>query len=130
MAKEHQPRKSKSYLLPHNLYMRMLYIIRDYDRLKDEYHDMANISARRLTDKISGSEISKHTENRAIKRTQILEELEAIEQALIKIPQEYRQGIKHNIIYRSWFPGDAGISTYRRWKQRFIYYVAENLNYI
>ena len=127
---QHQPGKKSSYLLPHNLYMQVLYIIRDYDRLKDEYHELVDISARRLVDKITGNEIEKHTENRAIKRIQILEKLKAIEQALINIPQEYRQGIKHNIMYKSWYPNDAGISTYRRWKQRFIYYVAENLNYV
>ena len=32
--RNYQPQKNNPYKLPHNLYMRMLYLIRDYDRMK------------------------------------------------------------------------------------------------
>ncbi len=33
--RNYQRQKNNPYKLPHNLYMRMLYLIRDYDRIKD-----------------------------------------------------------------------------------------------
>ena len=44
MAREYQHKKSSPQTLPHNLYFRVLYIIRDYDRLKDEYHAILHSS--------------------------------------------------------------------------------------
>ena len=129
MAKEHQPKSSKSYILPHNLYYIVLYTIRDYDRMKAEYKEAGELSAHKISGTISGG-IGSPTEYRGIKRANLFDKLEAIENALLQIPSEYRKGLMHNIIYKAWYPNDAGMSTYRRWKQRLIYYVAENLGYI
>ena len=35
--RNYQPKKNNPYILPSNLYMRMLYLVRDYNRLKEEY---------------------------------------------------------------------------------------------
>ena len=130
MAREHQPTSSKSYVLPHNLYMITLYTVRDYDRMRAEYHEAAGISAHVLRDKISNNGTGNPTERNGIIRANLFDRLEAIEQALLKIPSEYRKGLIDNIIYKAWYPDDASTRTYRRWKQRFIYYVAENLDYV
>jgi len=57
-------------------------------------------------------------------------ELKAVEQAMIIVPHEYREGVRGNIVYQVRYPDDAGERTYKRWKQRFIYNVAVNMNYL
>ena len=130
MAKEYQGKKGNPYILPHNVYMCTLYMIKDYDRLKDEYHDEPSISAHTPSEKISGNDVGNPTEKEAIRRRQIEEKLHAIDQALFTIPEEYRRGEKQNAMYGAWLPIYAGERTYRRWKQRFIYEVAKNLNFL
>ena len=34
--RNYQAKNNNPYRLPHNLYMRMLYLIKDYERLKEE----------------------------------------------------------------------------------------------
>lgn len=34
--RNYQRQKNNPYKLPHNLYMRMLYLVRDYDRIKEQ----------------------------------------------------------------------------------------------
>ena len=130
MAKEYQPKSSKGYVLPHNLYMLTLYTIRDYERMSNEYHKAGSIEAHTIRDKISGNGIGNPTERKGIIRASLFDRMEAVEQALMKIPDDYRKGIIQNIKYGNHYPDDAGNKTYRRWKQRFIYYVAENLDYV
>lgn len=67
------------------------------------------------------------TEGKALKLLRTSDYCSAIESALNEIPTEYRRGVFHNICYGSMFPDDAAYSTYKRWRQRFIYTVALKL---
>ena len=40
--RHYQPKKNNEYQLPHDLYMRMLYLVRDYERMKKEAKEIAN----------------------------------------------------------------------------------------
>jgi len=110
--------------------MRVLYIIRDYDRMKDEYQEILQLSPPALTGVPGSRELTDPTGDKAIRLAMISGEMHAVDQALKKIPREYRQGVKRNVMYGSWYPKDADARTYRRWKQRFMYWVAEKLKII
>lgn len=130
MPREYQRTKNNPYLLPHNLYMRVLYIIKDYDRLKDEYHAILDSSSAPPDGMPKGSGTSSPTEDKGIKLALISDELHAIEQALMTVPEEYRHGVKQNVLYGAWYPQGGTVRTYQRWKQRFVYHVAKRMNYI
>lgn len=102
--REYQGKRNNPYILPHNLYMRMVYMIRDYERMKN----------------IAGK----------LKNCQIETEIEAVETALEKIPEFYRLPIYQNVVDGERYPVGADERTFRRYKQKFIYYVAKELRKI
>ena len=129
MPRNYQPKHNNPYVLPHNLYMHVLYLVRDYDRLKTQQDDIIFSSG--VSDGMPrGTQTGDPTGNKAIQVSFLSSQIQAIENALLKIPAEYRKGVFDQIRYGGWFPFDADASTYRRWKQRFLYWVCVNLNYI
>ncbi len=97
MPREYQQNSQKGYLLPFSVYMQTLWCVRDYHRLKS----LSNENA--------------------------VEKLEAINNALEQVPEPYREGILGNIIFHSNYGDFAHENTWKLWKQRFVYYVANNL---
>lgn len=133
MPKEYQLKKHTNYRLPHNLYMRVIYIIRDYDRLKREYE--SDITEKPRADDgvvpfVTTRHISKPTENKALSLEQKHTEIHAIKNALDLIPREYRNAVMANIIHRRRYPPHAHTRTYSTYRQRLIYYTAKCLGYI
>ena len=126
--RNYQQKKNNPYKLPHNLYMRMLYLVRDYERIRSEREDILNASP--APDGTPHSGTGNPTEQKAIKLAGLGDNCSAIEQALRVVPPEYRKGVYDNICYRSPYPTDAGEATYKRWRCRFIYEVAKNLHEI
>ena len=127
MPRNYQRTTNNPYLLPHNLYMRVLYLVRDYDRLSDEYFTVLNSGSSSFNSSRKASGNPSPTENKAIRLASISAELNAIDKALYDIPPEYRDGVKQNVIYNSRFPINAGVATYKRHKQRFIFNAAKYL---
>jgi len=128
--RDYQRKKNNPYLLPHNLYMQVKYLIRDYDRIKSEYHDIVDIDGISLSDVPIRAGVGDPTARKAEKADRLFDQLTAIEQALIKVPPEYRKGVFDEARYGGGFPIDAAISTYKYWKHRFLYYVAEQLKFV
>lgn len=126
--RNYQRQKNNPYKLPHNLYMRMLYLVRDYERIKSERADILHSSP--SPDGIPHSGTGNPTENKGIKLAALHSNCKAIEDALKEIPEEYRKGVWNNICYQSPYPCDAGEATYKRWRCRFIYRVAEKMHEI
>jgi len=129
---DYQSTKNNPFLLPDTLYPRVIALIRDYHRLKDDYQEILHDGGRRYStiQPRSGNKKSDETMHKAIRLSVVSDDLRAIDQALVLVPHEYRSGIKDNIIHRMRYPDDADISTYKRWKQKFIYNVAVNKGYI
>ena len=128
--RNYQRKKNNPYLLPHNLYMRVLYMIRDYDRLREEYHIVLETSPPPPDGMPKGNILLDPTAEKAVRRADLSREIKSIEQARFSVPIEYMDGVWDNIHYGAWFPPDAAECTYRRWKQRYIYHVAKNMNFI
>ena len=129
MTREYQPRKNNPYLLPHNVYMQTLYVIRDYPRLKAVIEDIG-LSASATDGMPKHSKVGSSVENVAIRLERVFDEVRAVERALDCVPEFYRSGIWRNILYRERFPQGADFRTFQRWKQRFIYETARNLKKI
>ena len=110
---------------------RVLAVIRDYPRMKDRYHEIlhsgGSVRISHIGSQKSGKTTS-DTERKAIMLTALGDGMQAVEQALILVPEEYRRGVFDGVVHGVRAPSDAGRSTYWRWTQRFICNVAINLN--
>lgn len=93
---------TKKFGMPHCVYMQSLWAVRDYFRLKKQ----------------NDEEESKNMYDGRIA---------AIEEALKLVPEQYHKTILNNIIFRQDYIKDPCRSNVRRWKQRFLYYVANNI---
>lgn len=125
--KEYQTKKDQRYMLPHNVYMQMIYIIRSYDDSKQALIDMIDAAPDR-DEGPSGSNISDPTLAYVIKTEEVRRQVDAVDSAISKVPVEYRRGVMANIITHEPYPSNADRATYSRWKQRMIYWTAEALH--
>lgn len=126
--RDYQRKKNNSYSLPCYLYKRMLYLIRDYDRLKAERKDI--LFGTPEHDGAPHSGFGSPTESKALRLYMLDTECSAVEKALNNIPECYRKGIMRNICYYEPYPLDADRTTYGKWKHKFVYFVAKNLHHI
>lgn len=117
--RDYQRKKNNPYLLPRYLYSEVKYIIKDYERLKKEYETLSATTGE---------------ERNWAKLCTVALKITAVETALLRIPEEYRDGVLNNLEYEcrrdGYYPPGADYRTYQRYKQRLIYHVAENLNYV
>lgn len=124
--RSYQRQKNNPYKLPHNLYMRMLYLVRDYERIKSERSDILHSSPAHDGQLHTG--LGNPTEIKGIKLAMLDNECSAVEKALKDIPEEYRKGIMDNICYGAPYPYTAHRNTYSYWRMRLLNAIAKNLN--
>ena len=98
--RNYQPKKNNQYQLAPFLFRRMIYLVKDYTRMKELASDAAE------------------------------KECRAVEEALLQLPEEYRTIIFNKVCHDKAYPIYTDPSTYSRWKCRFLYFIAEKLNYI
>ena len=127
--RDYQPQKNNNYILPNALYRQIIWLVRDYERLKEAYLTV-ELHSKSYEDIPFFNASSKPVEHEVIRKLDIRNKIDAIESALSLIPTEYQKGIWNNIVKEKAYPLDASTSTYGRWKRRFIYYVAYNMNWI
>ena len=124
-------RKKGKYTLPHEVYLQTLWQIRYYDRLCEKYAETVTESPAPSGGMPRAKGItSDPTYQKAVKLEHIGRVILAIETARDMVPEEYRAGVWANVMYRKPYPIDADRTTYGRWKSRFVYTVAEKLNFI
>lgn len=129
--RNYQCKKKNPYLLPHNVYMQALYLIRDYDRLKGEYNRLLYTSAPPHDGQPTGKGgIGRPVEVKAIMLSEIDSKMRIIENAINQIPKYYRSGVWNNVVHGVRYPADADMRTYRTYKQRFIYNVAKGMTFV
>lgn len=117
--RDYQRKKNNPYALPKNLYGEVKYLIKDYKRLKEEYEELSNTDGEKRN---------------WAKLCTVASKIAAIDTALCRIPTEYRKGVINNLENErskdGYYPLNADYRTYQIYKQRLIYYVAENMNYV
>ena len=117
----------KKYKLPKEVYMQTLWAIRDYPRLKEEYDSLFG-RAPIMDGQPKGTTPGDPTGSIAIKSAELSSKIAAVEKALNRIPEEYREGVMNSIVYRADYPDYAHDNTWKTWRQRFVFYVARNKN--
>jgi len=105
ISAEHRIISDESYLLPEPVYAQCVWIVRDIDRLRD----------------VAKSEYDAPDVLIARKR------IAAYNKAIRVVPREYREGILRNISDRVKPDMTASVSTWHRWKIKFLYALARNL---
>ena len=117
--RDYQPKKNNPYKLPQNLYNEVKYLIKDYDRLCGEYEELTCL----------GEE-----ERNWAKLCTVASKLAAVRTAVSALPPEFCDGILNNIANEhkpgGYFPPNADFRTYQSYKQKLIYLVAKNMNYV
>ena len=129
MTREYQTKHSKN-ILPRAVYMKTVYQIRDYHRLKENLQDTLDEQPAPRQPSVSGTKKGSVVETKAIKRERDHDIVKGIDEAIETIPEEYRHGVWQKVMYNSPYPEDAALSTYSRYKAEFIVMVAYNLGFI
>lgn len=127
--RDYNRRKGK-YILPIAVFHQVLWQVRDYYRMKAEADAILEESAPPPDGMPHGDPSPDGVFNKATKRIEMMYYVDLIDSELEKIPAEYRRGVWNNIQYRQAFPNDAGRATYSRYKQYFLYRLAERQNLI
>lgn len=130
MAKDYQRKTNNPYLLPKTVYNRVLWLIRDYERMKAERNEIVH-GYNCVQDGLPrGNEMGNPTMDRAIKLEMLGREMEAVEQALLLVDEDLRNGVMNNICYQVSYPFFPSIRTWGRARSKFIHKVAENLKLV
>ena len=128
VARERQPRYSS---LPHNLYMQVIYLIRDYDRMKAEYESIVDESPQPPDGMPRTPGVSDPTSAKAIRLEELGKRIHAVESGIEIVPNEYRKSLWKNIVYR--IPYDTRYTSYRTYgyhKNKMIVTIARNMMWI
>ena len=128
MMRYYQRTKGNPYLLPKPIYVQTIWQIKAYHMLKEKIEDII-LSTPDHDGQPKADHISDPTAVKAAKIARHESVVKVIEEEHMKIPQEYRSGVWRSIMYGERFPNDADVSTYSRWKSRFIYNVAIRLEF-
>ena len=127
--RNYNPQKPKEYHLEQSLYLRVLHTVRDYPRMIEKVNEV--LYGGGSNDGIpKSSDVGKPTEKKAIAIAETQDTLNAIDKALKQIPIEYRQHIFDNVVHKIKYPDFADKTTWSRWRMRFLYFVAVNLNLV
>jgi len=117
--REYQRKKNTPYKLPQNLYYEVKYMLKDYKRLKKEYQTLSD---------------AKEEEKDWVRLCSAATKISAIDTAISSIPPEYRDGLINNLenerSQNGYYPINADYRTYQNYKQRLIFYVAQNMHYV
>ena len=118
--------KTSEYTLPPSAYYRTVYLIKDYPRLCQEAEAvMLATPPQTETSEIQRQRSIRAAETQAIKYASIMSDVRIIEDALEVIPDDAQAAILKNILYAEPYPIDRDKRTYGRYKQKYIYTVAQ-----
>ena len=128
---DYQYKRRNQYWMPEERYKMALAYARQYPRLCRMRDDLLH-GAPNKADTASAPKGVKSdpTAQRGINLAKIDDALSVIDKALAKLPQEYRQAILDNVLFKlpSWHVAGKyhiGEATVRRWRARFLWEVAE-----
>lgn len=128
--RDYQRQHDNPYLLPEYLYKMVKYAIKDYDRILAQKQDILYSVSLPPNGMPRSGKVPNPTEDKGLKLAALSHQLECIDQALHMVPQEYRKGVFNEARYGGGFSTDAGERTYKRWKQKFVYWTAQNMGMV
>lgn len=123
-------RRTGKYALPPNVRSQLIYLIKDYERMKEEADAILSEYRINFEDMPKQSAHSDMVASKAARREYILLRLEAIDTAFQKVPEVYRLPIYNNICRRERYPDYADKTTFWRWRSKMLHYLAKSLGMI
>ena len=117
----------RTYTIPESIWRECIHIIRDYDRARAEYDGLLDQAATSLSGMPKAEIPGSPTERAAIERALMAIRLNAVDEAFGRVPEDYRQAIRDNIVKRAEYPGYAHRNTFVYWKRKMIIHLAEKL---
>lgn len=119
----------KQYRLPRHVYKMCLSVVQCYEYNKRRIaNSNTYITATKYRDMPSTSSgTGSPFERQACNMADLHSMVDAVDEALKGIPQEYRDGIMNKIVHDVPYPWYAHRNTWSRWRQLFLYRVAQNL---
>lgn len=121
----------KSCGLPRALGNQVLWLVKDYARMKEEYDNAIWDSPEPPDGQPRGDNLGDPTSREGLKRAELFRKLQAVEQAKLAIPHPYREGVYNHVAYGVPYPKEgAHRKTWWEYKIRFIRKVAENMYWI
>lgn len=128
--RDYQPKKDKRFFLPPSIYRRTLALVRDYDRMIAEKNDIL-YSTHHATPGGSSGSVGRPTESKAMQLAEASKDCDVVRAAIDHIPPEYRRGVLDNVRYGIHpISPPANKNTWSYWRVRFLYYIAEQKNWI
>ena len=126
-VRDYQLRRNNPYYLEHTVYRRALALLRDYPRLVAA-RDAIILSS---PEGHGGRNTARPTEQKALRIEAMDDYIRALDKAVDKIPQVFRQGVMDNVIYGRRMDDLPGArSTWSRWRARLLFYVANGKRWI
>ena len=133
--KDYQQKRVKDYVMPQPVYRQALWAVKDLERLKEKLADLKTdayvLGGRDMTMPVTGygtGLVCDSTGSKAVKITVLTRRIEAIESALLYLPEKYRQGIESKLTRDEPYDEEvAHLNTWKKWQQVFLYHVADNL---
>lgn len=121
---------TKVFKITKEKYFMTKWFIRQYDDLVAEYMEIVEGSGMQIDGMPRSTRPGDPTGSKAIKAAELSFQIGAIEKGLARIPEEYRAGILGKLARCRPYPETASISTWKRWTQVAIYYIAQERGFL
>ena len=125
MNKNYTVNGNNTRTLPRPVYHQCLWILKDYNRLKD-------LVAGAESDSADGSVVFYAGDMAGLTPKSVLDEAklrtDAMEHSLNAIPEEYREGIFNYFVNDARLPDEASDNTWKKWKRLYLETLARELN--
>ena len=131
MSREWQQKKLPEYVMPNAVYYQSLWAVRDLERMEMRLKELkrgdfvGGVMAVKEPSKNYGTNSCK-VQQRAMEAAVIEERVDAINRALMEVPEIYRQCIMDSVLQKETEEIHPG-KLWKIWKQKFLYGVARNL---
>lgn len=129
-VRDYQPQKNNEHYIEHNAYMQTLYFIRGYYARQERHDDLLEESPPPPDGQPRGDNNVDSTASKAERAERYFDDNAIIDQAIRLIPEEYRQGVWNNVMYRMPYPDNLSERHYRRHKGVFVRAVAAKKKFI
>ena len=130
----YQQKRLKAFLLPEPVYRQALWAVKDVPRMKKVLQEaieregsLPNQDFSTMRTYEGTTQSTSITERRAMQIVNLSMKIDAIESALTKIPEKYRDGIRNKLMDGIPYGDQCHSNTWKKWQQMYIFYVAKNL---
>lgn len=120
---------ANEYALPNELDRQTIWFIKQYEQKKTEYATVF-WNAVEADGQPRGTTPGNPTETRGIRAARLASDIKAIEKALEKLPEFYREPVLENTIHKKKWPRVPSRRTFCRYKRMFVWWVAKYMEWI